>query len=135
MTIKYQDTLESYSDRRRWYALQVSIETGIGADKSLSLFLSDKETVIKEVYKLINTPKRLCSEEGCKEDHYGKGYCKKHWQEKVYKNNPQIRKIIICKSCGEEKQHVGHGLCRVCYNKLKREGNINVSKVEATCNT
>ena len=35
---------------------------------------------------------RICEIEGCKDKHYGKGLCKKHWNKQWLKDNPKYMK-------------------------------------------
>lgn len=77
-------------------------------------------------------PKRFCTVEGCKEIHYGKGYCYKHYQQfwrcgkileyTFYMPNKFIIEGDICKiECYNNKDNVaGYGIIDTKnYNKCK----------------
>ena len=35
------------------------------------------------------------------------------------------RKIITCAECGEQKEHVGRGLCAACNYRLRKDGTLD----------
>ncbi len=38
---------------------------------------------------------------------------------------PQKRKIVTCPECGEQKEHMGRGLCAACNYRLKKDGTLD----------
>lgn len=69
------------------------------------------------------TNKGLCNRCGAREPIKGKTRCAK-CNEKV--NNSRLKcgrkwRTIICSECNQEKLHHAKGLCRSCYDKIKRE--------------
>lgn len=59
---------------------------------------------------------KKCKVDGCSEEPHAKGYCKVHYYQKIFKNNPNKR---FCSVEGCNEQFHAKGLCKKHYRKLK----------------
>lgn len=124
------DSVEGYEDRRRWYALCVSIFTGITADKALMFMTTGNTNIMNRLLELLKNQKKklhnekfieeklkfsLCIIDGCREKHFSKGMCTKHYQQKRKGTLGKARKICSVDGCSEK--HQGKGMCKKHYQE------------------
>ena len=141
--MKHENTLESYSDRKLWFALLISILTVATPNEALMLMYSTDYETAKRTLALIRDDKTIqirnqetisddldyikhtCKVDGCNNPYYAKGMCDNHYREKkriARKANPQLG---ICKNCDKETKIYASEMCTKCYSKkiaLKKAG-------------
>ncbi len=62
---------------------------------------------------------RICSVDGCKNVHKGRGFCDKHLSKKVFTNS------TLCTHGGCNNKHKGRGYCDKHLQRLRNHGDVN----------
>jgi len=79
---------------------------------------------------------RICSIDGCKSKHSGKGFCEQHYRKyKKYGNPLHIFEHIVrlCSINGCNNKHKGKDFCEKHLDRLKKHGNAEYQRLPKVC--
>lgn len=64
--------------------------------------------------------KRRCSVEGCRGEHYAKGKCRRHYQQRIDAKRRQKAKGLVCTVEGCNRERKAKGLCARHYYRQRK---------------